>query len=205
MKAGSKGIPRPGKAGENGQRNTLWKRPHTLEMKPVPGDGLMEKEGRARWADPVAARPLSELLACPTDTGSVLTASAQTVAFDAGQTIFRQGGQCEWLYLVVQGQLLRRTDRLETRITLGMARPGDLVELAAALGEPRHTFSLVAQTPGLLLQLPLEALNRAFDTYPPLRMRLLEELAREVSRAYALCSQAWWGRSRRGASRPSVV
>jgi len=161
----------------------------------------MEKEARSRWADPVAAQPLSELLACPSEAGGVLTASVLTLAFDAGQTIFRQGSPCEGLYLVVQGQLLRRSDRLETRITLGMARPGDLVELAAALGEPRHTFSLVAQTPGLVMQLPLDALHRAFEGYPPLRMRLLEELAREVSRAYILCSQAWWGRSRRGGTK----
>jgi hypothetical protein len=33
----------------------------------------------------------------------------------------------------------------------------------------------------------MEALNQAFDSYPPLRMRLLEELAREVSRAYISC------------------
>ena len=161
----------------------------------------MEKEARSRWADPVAAQPLSELLACPSETGSVLTASVVTLAFDGGQTIFRQGSPCEGLYLVVQGQLLRRSERMETRITLGMVRPGDLVELAAVLGEPRHTFSLVAQTPGLLMQLPLEALHRAFESHPPLRMQLLEELAREVSRAYILCGQAWWGRSRRGGSR----
>jgi CRP-like cAMP-binding protein len=130
-----------------------------------------------------------------------LTASAQSVAFEAGDIVFRQAGPCKALYVVVQGRLLRRTDRLETRVTLGLARPGDLVELAAALGEPQHTYSLVAQTPGMLLQLPIEALHRAFDSYPPLRMRLLEELAREVSRGYALCTQGLWGRSRRSGSR----
>jgi len=161
----------------------------------------MEKEARSRRVDPVAAHPLSELLACPTDTVSVLTASAQSVAFEAGDIVFRQAGPCKALYVVVQGRLLRRTDRLETRVTLGLARPGDLVELAAALGEPQHTYSLVAQTPGMLLQLPIEALHRAFDSYPPLRMRLLEELAREVSRGYALCTQGLWGRSRRSGSR----
>ena len=171
-----------------------------LDWKPAQGEGSVEKEARSRWADPVAAHPLSELLSCPSETGSVLTASVLTLAFDAGQIVFRQGSSCEGLYLVVQGQLLRRSERLDTRITLGMARPGDLVELAAALGEPRHTFSLVAQTPGLLMQLPLGALQRAFESHPPLRMRLLEELAREVSRAYILCGQAWWGRTRRSGS-----
>jgi CRP-like cAMP-binding protein len=35
--------------------------------------------------------------------------------------------------------------------------------------------------------LPIEALSQAFQSYPPLRMQLLEELAREVSRAYDTC------------------
>lgn len=163
----------------------------------------MVMEGKSRRADPAAARPLSELLSCPSATGTVLTASARTTAFDSGQIVFRQGSQCQGLFLVVQGQLLRRTDRMETRISLGLARPGDLVELAAALGDRHHTYSLVAQSPGLLLELPIDALHQAFEEYPPLRMRLLEELAREVSRGYNLCSQTWPGSSRRAAARTS--
>lgn len=165
----------------------------------------MVVEARSRRADPAAAHPLSELLSCPSGAGNALTASARTIAFDAGHIVFRQGAPCQGLYLVVQGQLLRRTDRLETRISLGLARSGDLVELAAALGDSRHTYSLVAQTPGLLFQLPIDALHGAFNDYPPMRMRLLEELAREVSRAYSLCSQAWWGRKRRRGERISAT
>lgn len=73
------------------------------------------------------------------------------------------------------------------RVTLGSARPGDLVELAATLGDGHHSYTLSSVTPGSLLLLPQDALQRAFESYPPLRMRLLEELAREVSRAYITC------------------
>jgi CRP-like cAMP-binding protein len=45
--------------------------------------------------------------------------------------------------------------------------------------------------------LPMEALQRAFENHPPLRMQLLEELAREVSRAYHVCSLAHCARTRR--------
>jgi hypothetical protein len=38
-----------------------------------------------------------------------------------------------------------------------------------------------------MVLMPIEALHRAFESYPTLRMRLLEELAREVSRAYITC------------------
>jgi CRP-like cAMP-binding protein len=127
----------------------------------------------------------------------LLTAAARTITFDAGDVIFRQAGCCAGLYLVVQGHLQRRTDRLDTRVNLGVARPGDLVELAAALGDSRHTYSLVAQTDGSLLLLPLEALQSAFQSCPALRMQLLEELAREVSRAYLACSLTRAVRTRR--------
>ena len=89
--------------------------------------------------------------------------------------------------MVVSGEFVRKAERFEMRVTLGSARPGDLVELAAALGDGRHTCTLTAVTPGSLLLLPIEALRQAFESYPPLRMRLLEELAREVSRAYITC------------------
>ncbi len=159
----------------------------------------MQPEARFARVDAVEAHPVSELLACPPETGILLTASAQTISFDFGQTIFRQSSLCEGLYLVVSGQLQRRTERLNTRIVLGTARPGDLVELAAALGDYHHTFSLIAQTPGSMLLLPIGCLQQAFQGYPPLRMRLLEELAREVSRGYRSSSLSKVGRTRRSA------
>lgn len=154
-------------------------------------------EARLRRADVAAAHPLSELLACPPDTGSLLAASMQSVPFQAGQVIFADGGSCRGLYLVMAGQLARRSQRTEKLVTLGSARPGDLVELAAALGDRRHTYSLVGQVAGSLLLLPMEALDRAFHRYPPMRMQLLEELAREVSRGYRSCIMAFEGRRRR--------
>jgi CRP-like cAMP-binding protein len=140
---------------------------------------------------------VSELLACPPETSNLLTVAAQTIPFEPGEVIFRQGSTCAGLYLVVQGQLQRRTDRLNTRVTLGNARPGELIELAAVLGDYRHTYSLVGQISGSLLMLPTHALETAFESHPPLRMQLLEELAREVSRAYHACSLAHCARTRR--------
>jgi CRP-like cAMP-binding protein len=135
----------------------------------------------------VAAHPLAELLECPPETGNLLNGAAQSIEVDAGEALFRQHDVCVGLYVVVSGLFLRKAERLQTRLTLGSARAGDLVELAAALGDGRHTYTLCAQTPGSLLVLPIESLHQVFDRYPPLRMRLLEELAREVSRAYLSC------------------
>lgn len=158
---------------------------------------MMQPEARSKRLEAVSTHPLSELLACPPSASGLLTASAQTISFSSGEVIFSQSGPCQGLYLVVSGQLLRRAERLSMRVTLGISRSGDLVELAAALGDGFHTYTLVAQTPGSVVLLPIDALQQAFQSYPPLRMRLLEELAREVSRAYHLCTLNNLSRARR--------
>jgi len=151
------------------------------------GDGAMQREARSRRMEAVRAHPLAELLQCPSATWLLLSGSVQSIGFSAGDAVFRQSKPCKGLYLVVSGQFSRRTERLETRLTLSPARAGDLVELAAALGDGQHTYTMTALTAGSVLMLPIEALSQAFQSYPPLRMQLLEELAREVSRAYDTC------------------
>ena len=165
----------------------------------------MEPEVRSGRMEAVAAHPLAELLDCPPAAKNLLNGSAQCIDFDAGETVFRQYGICRGLYVVVSGQFLRRTERLETRLMLGPARAGDLVELAAALGDCQHTYTLSAQTAGSMLLLPMEALNRAFQSYPPLRMQLLEELAREVSRAYNVCCMNRTVKNRRQGSEAATA
>jgi CRP-like cAMP-binding protein len=150
-------------------------------------DGAVQAEAMSERLEAVAAHPLAELLECPPEIGKLLNGAAECLEFDAGDAVFRQHGICKGLYVVVSGLFLRKAERVKTRLTLGSGRTGDLVELAAALGDGYHTYTLCAQTPGSLLLLPIETLNRVFESYPPLRMRLLEELAREVSRAYLTC------------------
>jgi len=144
-------------------------------------------EGRIERLAAAAAHPLAELLECPQEAGQLLTCASRCIDVDAGETVFQQDGSCKGLYVVVSGDFVRKAERFQMRVTLGTARPGDLVELAAALGDGHHTYTLSAVTPGSVLMLPIDALRHAFEGYPPLRMRLLEELAREVSRAYITC------------------
>jgi CRP-like cAMP-binding protein len=150
-------------------------------------DLTVQPETRFERLAAVAAHPLAELLECPQEAGNLLSGTSRTVEFGAGQVVFRQNGACKGLYVVVSGDFVRKAERFQMRVTLGSARPGDLVELAAALGDGQHTYTLTAVTRGSLLLLPMEALRQAFESYSPLRMRLLEELAREVSRAYITC------------------
>ncbi len=148
------------------------------------GKGTMQSEGSYGQFGAARARPLAELLQCPAAIGNLLNAAAQSIEVQEGRIVFRQAEACRGLYVMISGLFLRRTERLEARLTLGPVRAGDVVELAAALGDGQHTYTLTAQEPGSVLLLPLEDLRRAFDLFPPLRMQLLEELAREVSRGY---------------------
>jgi CRP-like cAMP-binding protein len=134
-------------------------------------------------------RPLAELLDCPAEVSNLLNVAAQFLAVQSGQAVFRQDAACQGLYVLVTGRYLRRATRLGARFMLGPARAGDVVELAAALGEGAHTYTLTAQTDGSMLLLPRAPLHRALESHPPLRMRLLEELAREVSRGYLASCQ----------------
>jgi CRP-like cAMP-binding protein len=162
----------------------------------------MEAEAHSAHSDPLAPHPLVELLQCPPAVSAMLNRAAQSLDFDAGEFVFRQGAKCRGLYLVVTGLFQRKAERIETRLTLGPVRPGDLVELSAALCDGRHTCSLFSVASGTVLELPLDALNRAFQEHPPLRMRLLEELAREVSRAYAATCRIRISVTRQRAPRP---
>ncbi len=161
------------------------------------GDETMQAEVKFGREAAVRSRPLEELLRCPPSIGNLLNSAARCVDVESGETVFRQSTASRGLYLIVTGQFVRRTERLSSRLLLGTSRPGDLVELAAVLGDGLHTYTLSAQVPGSLLLLPIEELSVAFTSHPPLRMRLLEELAREVSRGYDASCQHRMSRTRR--------
>jgi hypothetical protein len=150
------------------------------------GIGTVQLAAFNERRDMAAAHPIAELLACPAAVGNLLNAAAECIEFEAGNVIFHQNEICRGLYVIIAGQLLRKAVRLDVRLTLGTARAGEVVELAAMLSDARHTYTLSAQSAGTVMRLPKEALLRAFQSYPSLRMRLLEELAREVSRAYGV-------------------
>ena len=162
----------------------------------------MQAEAHSAASDPLAPHPLVELLQCPPSVTDLLNRAARSMNFAEGEFVFHQGAECHGLYLVVAGLFQRKTERIETRLTLGTARSGDLVELSAALCDGRHTCSLFAVASATVLELPLDALNRAFLEHPPLRMRLLEELGREVSRAYAATCRVRIAVTRQRATRP---
>jgi CRP-like cAMP-binding protein len=162
-----------------------------------------QREPQAAMASAqAAARPLAEVFACTVATERLLDQSAQTICFASGETIFRQGERSRGLYVVVNGCLARWAMQQGVRVELNCMREGELVELAAVLGDSVHTYTLTAKTDGVLLLLSAGALKRALEADAGLRMRLLEELAREVSRGYGACRMLWMARMRKYGDKP---
>ncbi|MFZ1083762.1 MAG: Crp/Fnr family transcriptional regulator [Terracidiphilus sp.] len=147
----------------------------------------MKSESKTQRLEAVRAHPVAELLECPASVGLLLNRSAQCLHFRAGEVVFHQSESCRGLYLAVSGRLPRAAMWGQTPVTLAPAHAGELLELAAVLGDGHHHYTLTAQNAASLLLLPMESLDKAFQSYAPLRMKLLEELAREVSRAYYNC------------------
>jgi len=162
--------------------------------------GEASVQSRSSRIEAVRAHPVAELLECPAAVGVLLNSSAQSINFAPGEAVFRQSQACQGLYLVISGRFHRQTERQQKQIALSPSSAGDLLELAAALGDGRHTYTMTAQSAGTVLMLPMEALCQAFQSYSPLRMRLLEELAREVCRAYYSCCMSRAEKPRRAGS-----
>lgn len=154
---------------------------------PTEGEPVMQRMSRIQQLGAVRAHSVAELLECPAPVGLLLSNSAQCLKYQAGEAVFHRSMSCLGLYLVLSGRLLLQAEWNQTPVTLATASAGELLELAAVLGGGRHLFTLTAQTASSVLLLPMEAISQAFQCYAPLRMRLLEELAREVSRAYYNC------------------
>ena len=144
----------------------------------------MQPDARSRRLNAVAPHPLSELMQCPLPVENLLNCVSESFDLESGDVLFHQFDDCRGLYLILNGEFQRKAERFGTRLKLGLSGPGVVVELAAALGRRPHTYTLIALSSGSVVMLPIDALHSAFQTYPPLRMRMLEELAREVSRAY---------------------
>jgi CRP-like cAMP-binding protein len=133
---------------------------------------------------PGDSRPLTELLACPDSIGSLLGSSAERRDYVKGDTIFAQGEPAQGLFLLLAGDFWRTAERRDKRLSLTPLRAGDLTELGAVLGGGAHTYTLFAASAAAALLFPVSDLQHVFEVYPPLRMHLLEELSREVSRSY---------------------
>jgi CRP/FNR family transcriptional regulator, anaerobic regulatory protein len=106
---------------------------------------------------------------------------AQQIALPAKETIFLQGGDADWVYIITKG-----TARLYTllpdgrRQIVGFALPGDFLGLA--MGK-RHPFSVDAIEPVEACRFSRTAFSALVDSKPHLLRRLHEFATHELTLA----------------------
>lgn len=120
----------------------------------------------------------------------VLEAALERRSFDAGTLVIRKGDPADALYLLLQGQ-----------VSVVMSLPsGEIKRLATfpagmAFGElaiidrGERTADVQVDTRAECYVLPVAALDRLGETHPAIKMKLLENLLRNVSRTVSRLNQ----------------
>jgi CRP/FNR family cyclic AMP-dependent transcriptional regulator len=101
-------------------------------------------------------------------------------AFAAGETLFREDEPGTDAFLLQEGRVrllkhVRNVDR-----TLMVLKPGDLFGESALLDAAARSSSAVALTDGVALALDRSTFRSLLTHYPPIAVRILEQLVRRV-------------------------
>jgi CRP-like cAMP-binding protein len=97
---------------------------------------------------------------------------------EAGDVLFEQGGQAEFLYLLVEGEvdiLYKPEDGPE--LTIARVRPEGVVGWSAALGSPAYTSSAVCVSECQMLRARGEGLRSLYEHNPETGKLIIERLA----------------------------
>lgn len=121
--------------------------------------------------------------------GRILSRSgSQTLEFtvralSAGQTLFREGENAEFAFLVKSGKLMAYCERDGTRENLGEILPGEFVgEMAYIDGEPRSA-SVDALVDSELIEIPINNLDVIVFSKPAWSKALLKTLSKRLKMA----------------------
>jgi CRP-like cAMP-binding protein len=99
-----------------------------------------------------------------------------------GTTLFEQGEETDYLFLVVEGEVnLRYKPEDGPVITLARVRPEGVVGWSAALGNPTYTSSAVCASDCELLRVRGEDLRQLCDGHPETGTLVLDRLATMIA------------------------
>lgn len=100
----------------------------------------------------------------------------------AGTTLFEQGEQAEYLYIVAEGEILIRYKPEDGPVlVLTRVHREGVVGWSAAIGSPIYTSSAVCATHSQLLRVRNEDLRHFAEIYPDTASLLLERLAMVIA------------------------
>lgn len=102
--------------------------------------------------------------------------------FYAGSAIFAQGDPAEYLYAVVQGEVVVNFKPDDgPPITVARVQPGGMVGWSATLGSRRYTSGAVCETYTQLLRISGSDLRRLCERHPDTGVMLLDRLAAVIA------------------------
>ncbi|MGV3530967.1 MAG: patatin-like phospholipase family protein, partial [Chthoniobacteraceae bacterium] len=129
--------------------------------------------------DVLKPHPLLALL--PYRTLKRLVADSAVAEYPKGTVIFREGGTCDAIYLIISGRcearVLGKNGREETEEVLG---PGDTLGERAFLNRERHRRTAVVATHCVLLRIPVEELDGLFTKDPRFAGRFSQRVAQKM-------------------------
>lgn len=104
------------------------------------------------------------------------------ISIEIGTVIFEQGDPAEYLYLVVEGEVIVRFKPDDgPPLVVGRVRPEGVVGWSAALGRTTYTSAAICATPCRMLRVPGVDLRGLCEDHPQVGALLLERLASKIT------------------------
>ena len=121
---------------------------------------------------------------------AVLEGALERRSFDAGTLVIRKGDPADALYLLMHGQVSVVMSLPSGEIKrLAMFPAGMAFGELAIIDRGERTADVRADTKAECYVLPVAALDRLGETHPAIKMKLLENLLRHVSRTVSRLNQ----------------
>ena len=112
----------------------------------------------------------------------LLAFMSQRVAYDAGNTVFRQGDAADAAYLIIEGEADILVDTPTGPITIATLRPNDVLGEMAILCDMPRTATVRAKTRLVALRIAKEPFLRMVREFPNMAVSIMRELAHRLER-----------------------
>ena len=110
----------------------------------------------------------------------LLAFTSESVTFDRGQTLFRQGGPSDVAYVIVEGQAEAVWEGDGGATVLARLGRCDVSGEIALLSDVPSMTTVTAKSPVVALRLEKDVFVRLIEEYPQIAVAIIRELARVI-------------------------
>lgn len=134
--------------------------------------------GHSRQPDPSMMNMFGAGAAVPMDPlilegMAVWGRTPQTQNVSAQITLYKQGGKADTAFLVLRGRISMVRENAVRRSSLATVEPGQWLAVAELINGRPYASTAIALEPAVVIPVPLEMLQRVFQTSPQLTFRAL--------------------------------